>query len=192
MNMRVISGIYRGRKLTGPRGVGLRPTSDRLKESLFNILSPVISGSVVLDVFAGTGAIGIEALSRGAREVVFVEEGQEACALIHKNLERCGISRGYRLIRRDVFTALRQLSREEFSADIAFLDPPYTWQPYADLLCNLIGLGLAHESTRVVFEHDRRASLPETGPGYTRTRVVRQGDHCLSIYIADCGLRIAD
>jgi len=177
--------MYGGRKLRGPRGSELRPTSDRLKETLFNILSPEITGSVTLDVFAGTGAIGIEAISRGAREVVFVENGREGCALIHQNLELCGISTGYRLIRRDAFTALRQLSREGFSADVAFLDPPYVWQPYADLLRNLIDLGLTHESTKVVFEHDRRATLPEAGPGFRRTRVARQGDHCLSFYIAD-------
>ncbi len=191
-NMRVISGSYRGRKLLGPRGRELRPTSDRLKESLFNILSPAISRSAVLDLFAGTGAIGIEAISRGAREVVFVEDGHEGCALIRRNLESCGISTGCRLIRRDAFTALRQLSREGFVADIVFIDPPYLWQPYADLLDTIYRGGLVHESSQVIVEHYRRANLPKTGAGFKLTRIVRQGDHCLSFYIADCGLGIAD
>ncbi len=168
----------------GPRGRELRPTSDRLKESLFDILSPAISDSVVLDVFAGTGAIGIEALSRGAGEVVFIESGREGCALIRRNLDVCGIASGYRLIREDAFTALRQLSREGFAADVIFLDPPYAWQPYQDLLGNLSGL--SRSSTTIVFEHDRRAALPESGAGFTRARVVRQGDHCLSFYTANC------
>ncbi len=189
-SMRVISGRYRGRKLFGPRGRDLRPTSDRLRETLFNILSPAVSGSVVLDVFAGTGAIGIEALSRGAQEVVFIESGREGCALIRQNLEACGITSSYRLIREDAFTALRQLCREGFAADIVFLDPPYAWQPYEDLLGNLSEL--SRPSTTIVFEHDRRSALPESGSRCTRTRVVRQGDHCLSFYIADCGLQIAD
>ncbi len=190
--MRIIAGTLRGRRLRGPRGLGLRPTSDRMRESLFNILSAVVPGAVVLDVFAGTGAIGLEAISRGAREVVFVEEGHEGCGLIRHNLELCGISTGCRLIQRDVFSAMRQLSREKFSADIAFFDPPYQWQPYGDLMGAAFGLGLTHEATQVIFEHHWKADLPELGPGCRRHRVVRQGDHCLSFYIVDCGLGIAD
>ncbi len=190
LSMRIISGTYKGRRLYGPRGMDLRPTSDRLKETLFNILSPIVRGSVALDVFAGTGAIGLEALSRGAREVVFVEEDRQGCTLIRRNLELCGISKGFRLIQRDAFTALRQLSREGFAADILFLDPPYEWQPYADLIDTIARLGLARAEAPVIFEHRRSAGPPEAGPGYRRTRIVRQGDHSLSFYICDCGLRI--
>ena len=138
----------------------------------------------MLDVFAGTGAIGLEAISRGAREVVFVEDSREGCALIRKNLELCAVADGYRLIQRDAFAALRQLAREEFRADIVFLDPPYRWQAYADLVAIIFGLGLAHAETRVVFEHHLKADLPRDGPGCRRHRVVRQGDHCLSFYQA--------
>jgi len=182
--MRIIAGKYRGRRLRGPRGLDLRPTSDRLKETLFNILSPIVSGSEVLDVFAGTGAIGFEAVSRGARQVVFVEDGREGLTLIRQNLDLCGISSGCRLIQRDAFTALRQLAREAFQADIVYLDPPYQWQPYRDLMGVIFELGLAHEQTQVVFEHHRKADLPENGPGCRRHRVVRQGDRCLSFYTA--------
>ena len=183
--MRVISGKFRGRRLKGPDGLELRPTADRLKESLFNILAPVIPGAVVLDAFGGTGAIGIEALSRGAREIVFIECSTTSCRLIRKNLELCGIRSGYRLLQQDVFMAMRSLAREGFQANVLFFDPPYDWKPYGDLLGIVFQKGLLRPPFRVVVEHQRKAVLPESGEGYHRARVVRQGDHCLSFYDED-------
>ncbi len=180
--MRVISGKFRGRKLRGPDGLDLRPTGDRLKETLFNILGPNIGGVTVLDVFGGTGAIGIEALSRGASEAVFIESAAIGQRLIRKNLELCGVEEGYRILQQDVFTALRFLAREGFKANIVFFDPPYNWKPYGDLLELVFGKGLLSQPSRVVIEHHRKAVLPESGDGYRRFRVVRQGDHCLSFY----------
>ncbi len=180
--MRVISGKFRGRKLRGPAGLDLRPTGDRLKETLFNILGPNIGGATVLDVFGGTGAIGIEALSRGASEAVFIESAAIGQRLIRKNLELCGVEEGYRILQQDVFTALRFLAREGFKADIVFFDPPYNWKPYGDLLELVFGKGLLSQRSRVVIEHHRKAVLPESGDGYRRSRIVRQGDHCLSFY----------
>jgi len=180
--MRVISGKYRGRRLKGPEGLELRPTADRLKESLFNILAPVISGAVVLDAFGGTGAIGIEALSRGAREIVFIENSTSACRLIWKNAELCGIQAGYRIIQQDIFMALRALARDGFCANIVFFDPPYDWKPYDDLLGIVFKRELLSPPFRVVVEHQRKAVLPDSGEGYHRSRLVRQGDHCLSFY----------
>ncbi len=180
IDMRVISGRFRGRKLRGPRGGDLRPTGDRLKESLFSILDPSIQGTVFVDVFAGTGAIGIEDLSRGARQVVFVDSSRDACRLIRENLELCGIESDFRLLNSDVFTALRLL--EGFSADILFMDPPYQWRPYRDLLEICFRTGLAREDSRVVIEHHRKADVPDGGEDYHRARTVRQGDKCLSFY----------
>ena len=180
--MMVIAGQFRGRKLRGPRGGEIRPTGDRLKETLFNILDPSIQGTVFVDVFAGTGAIGVEALSRGARQVVFVDSSREGCGLIRQNLELCGIENGFRLLNSDVFTALRLLDLEGFSADILFMDPPYQWRPYRDLLEICFRTGLAHGNSRVVIEHHRKAAVPEDGEDYHRARTVRQGDKCLSFY----------
>jgi 16S rRNA (guanine966-N2)-methyltransferase len=180
--MRIITGKFRGRRLRGPCGTDLRPTSDRLKESLFNILGPVISGSIVLDVFAGSGAIGLEAISRGAREVVFLEASRKAVQLIRQNIELCGVASGYRILSGDVFASLRTLAREGFKADIAFLDPPYHWGPYRDLLEILFHSGIAGSASRVVVEHHRKAALPETGGGFRCARIVRQSDKCLSFY----------
>ena len=98
--MRIISGKFGGRRLKGPRGNEMRPTGDRLKETLFNILGAEIRGAVLLDVFSGTGAIGLEALSRGAREVVFIERDPDGTRLIRSNLELCGINSGFRIISR--------------------------------------------------------------------------------------------
>lgn len=180
--MRVISGKYRGRRLKGPKGTELRPTGDRLKETLFNILKPQISGAVVLDVFSGTGAIGIEALSRGADRTVFIERDPSANALIRQNLEICGIEDGFSIIRQDAFKALRSLARQEFRVDIIYFDPPYDWEPYPDLLKLAFKLEPASRHACVVIEHRRNAVLPETGKEYRRYRLVRQGDKCLSFY----------
>ncbi|MBZ5499576.1 MAG: 16S rRNA (guanine(966)-N(2))-methyltransferase RsmD [Acidobacteriia bacterium] len=180
--MRIISGRFRGRRLKGPRGAALRPTGDRLKETLFNILGTRVSGAIVLDVFAGTGAIGLEAISRGAQEAVFIEASQEGAQLIRQNADLCGVTSGYRILHGDAFTSFRALAREGFRADITFLDPPYQWGPYCDLLETLFRVGISMPESQVVVEHHRRAELPESGLGFRRVRTVHQSDKCLSFY----------
>jgi 16S rRNA (guanine966-N2)-methyltransferase len=169
----------------GPSGLDLRPTGDRLKESLFSIFGSGVNSAVMLDVFAGSGAIGIEALSRGARQVVFIESVTGACRLIRRNAELCGIATGYRIVQQDVFKALRSLAREGFKANIVFFDPPYDFKPYVDLLEITFTRGLAAQMARVVIEHHRKADIPESGAGFRRSRIIRQGDHCLSFYEED-------
>lgn len=166
----------------GPSGMELRPTGDRLKESLFNILGPSVAGTVMLDAFGGTGAIGIEALSRGARETVFIESAEAGCRLIRKNLELCGVETGYRILQQDVFRAMRSLARQGFKANIVFFDPPYDWKPYRDILEIVFKHELLSKPARVVVEHHRKAAVPESGDGYRRSRIIRQGDHWLSFY----------
>ncbi|MGD0309476.1 MAG: 16S rRNA (guanine(966)-N(2))-methyltransferase RsmD [Acidobacteriota bacterium] len=182
--MRIISGRFRGRRLKSPGGLGLRPTSDRLRETLFDILGPGVDGAVVLDVFAGAGGIGLEAISRGAREVVFVESNREAVRLIRDNLSLCGISSDYRILQGDAFSMLRSLAREQFAADITFLDPPYKWGPYRDLIEILFCTGIARIGARVVVEHHGKTALPDAGPSFRCVRTVRQSDKCLSFFQA--------
>jgi 16S rRNA (guanine966-N2)-methyltransferase len=182
--VRIIAGKLGGRRLQSPKGNDLRPTGDRLKETLFNILGQNLTGMVVVDAFSGTGAIGIEALSRGASAVVFIDPSPESGRLIRRNLELCGITEGYRLIQLDIFQSLRQLGREKFRADIIFMDPPYDWKPYQDLLGLVFMLGLADQNSRVIVEHHGKSNLPESGEGYSRQRLVTQSGHCLSIYAA--------
>ena len=150
--MRIIAGEFRGRKLKPLRGTSVRPTAGRLKVTLFDILGPGMRGAVVLDAFAGTGSVGLEAISRGAREVVFIESSSDGDRQIRRNIELCGVQGGYRLIRQDAFSALRLLAREGFTADVAFLDPPYDFKPYRDLLEILFNSGLAPAGARVVIE----------------------------------------
>lgn len=160
----------------------MRPTGDRLKETLFNILGASIRDSRFLDVFAGTGAIGLEALSRGVREVVFIESSTEGNRLIRTNLQLCGVTAGFQLLNYDVFKALRFLSRTGSGFATVFLDPPYEWRPYRDLLEIVCRSGLMTPNASVVIEHHRKAILPESEPDYRRTRIVQQSDKCLSFY----------
>src|SRR6202166_1223349 len=126
--MRVIAGKYRSRPLRSLPGMDVRPTSDRLRETLFNVLTAgnpaALEGSIWLDLFAGTGAVGIEALSRGARQVYFVETSAAATKLIEENLQSLGIVEGYRILRDELSAAIWRLQREHVAADVAFLDPP--------------------------------------------------------------------
>ncbi len=181
--MRVISGIYRGRRLHGPHGFGVRPTGDRLKETLFNILAPIVGDSVFVDAFAGTGAIGIEALSRGAREVVFIESSREGLSLIRRNLGVCGISGGFRIVELEVFRALRALGREGLKSNVVFCDPPYRWTEYRDLIETVAGAAILAAGARVILEHHHKAAVPDAAERYRLARRVRQGDQCLSIYV---------
>lgn len=160
----------------------MRPTGDRLKETLFDILGTTLEDSVFVDGFSGTGAIGIEALSRRAREVVFIERSREGSSLVRENLALCGIRDRFRLLTQDIFPALRSLGREAFSADTVYLDPPYQWQPYRDLLDTVIAVSIVRASSRVILEHHRKANVPEEGKTYYLARRVRQGDNCLSFY----------
>ena len=120
--MRIISGTARGRKLFSPEGMDVRPTTDKVKESLFNIIQFEVPGAVVLDLFAGTGQLGLEALSRGAEKAVFVDASKKSLAVVRQNVDLCGFSAKARLVQAD---ALSYLSRAEETFDIVFLDPPY-------------------------------------------------------------------
>jgi 16S rRNA (guanine(966)-N(2))-methyltransferase RsmD len=179
--MRVIAGTLKGRRLQAPTWEGLRPTSDKLRETLFNLLAPRIDGARLLDGYAGTGAVGIEALSRGALEVTFVEHDRRARALIAKNLAACGISEGYAIIGSTVLHAIETLSGGP-AFDIVFLDPPYA----SDIHDVLQTVGtIVKEDGIVIVEHARKAQPPDA-PGDRRplqlTRDVRSGDSGLAMY----------
>jgi 16S rRNA (guanine966-N2)-methyltransferase len=180
--MRVIAGTLKGRRLQTPRWEGLRPTSDKLRETLFNILAPRIQGARLLDGYAGTGAVGIEAISRGARDVTFVERDRRAQALIARNLADCGIAEGYAIIGSTVLHAIETLRDGPVSGlnvfDIVFLDPPYA----SDIHDVLQTVGaIVKEDGIVIVEHARR-SQPPAVPALRRTREVPSGDSSLSIY----------
>jgi 16S rRNA (guanine966-N2)-methyltransferase len=185
--MRVIAGKFRSRQLKSLKGMALRPTSDRLRETLFNVIAGRVEGSRLLDVFAGTGAVGIEALSRGAREVVFIENHAQAAALIKKNLESLGLRVGARVLALDALRGLERLAGETAAKpeayDIAFLDPPYAAaEEYQRVLSYLGASALLAEGSLVIAEHRRNLDLPELAGRLERVRVLRQGDAGLSFY----------
>src|SRR5262252_2738707 len=183
--MRVIAGSYRSRILKSLKGLALRPTSDRLRETLFNVLGQGVVGARFLDLFAGTGAIGIEALSRGAVEVVFVENHAPAAALIKRNLESLGIQRGATVLAADAIRGLEIIvsgkKGKSSPYDYVFLDPPYTAaKDYARVLESLGSGNLLAPSGVVIAEHRRSFELPEDTGALECYRVLRQGDAALS------------
>jgi len=175
--VRVISGEYKGRRLKAPAWDGLRPTSDKLRETLFNILAPRIAGARVLDAYAGTGAVGIEALSRGAAHVTFVEHDRRAHALVAENLAHCGVRDGYAIIRADAARALGDPGAGLF--DVMFFDPPYDAEVDDVLAAATERLAL---DGVLVFEHARRRKSPDRLGSATRTREVTSGDSALAFY----------
>lgn len=189
--MRIIAGTLKGRRLDPPDWEGLRPTSDKLRETLFNVLAPRIGGARVLDGYAGTGALGLEALSRGASQVMFVEHDRRAQRLIARNIARCGIADGYAIIGSTVLQAIEAL-RGEPSFDIVLLDPPYA-DPRApggkfseisrDIQDVLQAVGAIVSSNGVVvLEHAKKTPPPPaTGP-LVRSRELVSGDSALTFY----------
>jgi 16S rRNA (guanine(966)-N(2))-methyltransferase RsmD len=182
-NMRVIAGKYRSRRLAAVEGMETRPTSDRLRETLFNVVAPRVEESVWLDVFAGTGAVGIEALSRGARSVYFIESAAKAARVIRENLEELGIEEGAEVIERDAAAALRMLDAQAVLADFCFLDPPYRkMAAYEDVLGFLSQSRLLGKESVVIAEHDKHFDPGEEFGALRRTRKLQQGDAVLSFY----------
>jgi 16S rRNA (guanine(966)-N(2))-methyltransferase RsmD len=179
--MRVIAGTLKGRRLKTPTWEGLRPTSDKLRETLFNILAPRVADARVLDAFAGTGALGIEAISRGARAVAFIEHDERALALINENLAHCGIESGYTVLRVPVARGLEALRADPafLPFDVVLLDPPY----YSSTDAVLTGLEavLARDGV-LVLEHARKRHAPEIFGRLVRRREVRSGDSVLTFY----------
>jgi len=172
--MRVIAGEFRSRRLKSLPGVETRPTPDRLREALFNVLAPVIAESVFLDAYAGTGAVGIEALSRGARKCVFIEKNRAAVEVIHDNLAALEVEN-----RAEVFTGKVIQVIERVQADIVFLDPQYEAAAEYELVLNALG---AAGGGLVIVQHASRASLKDDYGKLHRYRVLKQGDNSLSFY----------
>jgi 16S rRNA (guanine(966)-N(2))-methyltransferase RsmD len=185
--MRVIAGTLRRRTLEAPAGLKTRPTSDRLRETLFNVLAPRMEGARFLDLYAGSGAVGIEALSRGAANVVLVERAEPALKVLRGNLEKLGLRGGVRVEGTSVGAFLRRVRPQSTAMlfDVVFLDPPYeAVDEYATVLGLLGGeaAGMLAPGGVVVAEHRRRDKLDDAYGLLNRTRVLEQGDAGLSFY----------
>jgi 16S rRNA (guanine966-N2)-methyltransferase len=185
--MRVIAGKYRSRTLRSLRGLDVRPTSDRLRETLFDVLTAgnpsALEGSVWFDLFAGTGAVGIEALSRGAGRVYFVDAAASAAQLIRTNLHALGIEQGFEVLRQDAAHALDSLRTRGVTVDYVFLDPPYRLQDqYQDVLEKVSKLKLLKPGGVAIAEHLKKFDPGERFGELARYRLLKQGDSALSFY----------
>lgn len=193
--MRIVAGQYRSRLLKSPKGLELRPTSDYLRETLFNVLAPDVASSHFLDIFAGTGAVGIEALSRGAASVTFIESHRRTVALIKVNLAGLQITAGATVIASDALHALESLAVRKPAPqfDYLFLDPPYAAANDYDRVLAFLGSqnaensrgnrpALLKPSTTVIAEHRRAFSLPPRFGALQQVRTITHGDASLSFF----------
>jgi 16S rRNA (guanine966-N2)-methyltransferase len=172
--MRVIGGEFRSRRLKTLPGRALRPTPDRLRETLFDVLAPRIAGTVFLDAYAGSGAVGIEALSRGAARAIFVENHRGGVEVIHQNLKSLGLEGRAEVV---CGTTLAALARRR--ADIVFLDPPYDLTAEYDAVLRALG---ESPPALAIAQHPARLALKEGYGQLRRVRLLKQGDNALSFY----------
>lgn len=180
--MRVIAGSHRGRHLSGPEGTALRPTSDKVREALFSILGTQVSGARFLDLYAGTGAVGIEALSRGASSVTFVESDPKAVQLLRKNLQTCQLLERAQI---RVGRTAAFLDRKDWWGtpyDVLFADPPYAAVDELEILIHAWRPGLLSEHATVIIEQDSRTTLPTSIDHASLMRRYQYGDTALYLY----------
>jgi 16S rRNA (guanine966-N2)-methyltransferase len=195
LKMRVIAGTYRSRPLVAPRGMQTRPTSDRLRETLFNVLAPRIEGSRFVDLYAGTGAVGIEALSRGVEHVWFAEDAKAALVVLRKNLTELKIIQGFTLEDRGVGALLQRLGKAQ-PVDLVFLDPPYEAENEYSGTLNFFGSergrSLLAADAMVIAEHSSKTKLADRYGGLVHSRFLKQGDAALSFFVVRRDPEVAD
>lgn len=182
--MRIIAGRYRSRVLDAPAGMATRPTSDRLRETLFNVLAPRMEGCAFLDLYAGSGAVGLEALSRGAARVVCVERAPGALKALRGNVARLGVTEGLRVEAASVPAWLKR-AQGGGQFDIVFLDPPYDADEEYERTLGVLGgavAGLLAEGAVVIAEHRKKQRLEDRYGKLERVRLLEQGDAALSFF----------
>ena len=178
--MRITGGIYRGRKLSSPKGLVLRPTLDRVREALFNILASRVHGANFLDCFGGTGAVGLEAISRGAARVVIIEENRKFAAMIQRNAT--ALEAEPTLICADFFKSTAKLHADYLPFEIAFVDPPYLSGVQEQVLESLSERNLISEDGVVIVEHDKRKPIADHVADLVRVDERAYGETVLSFY----------
>ncbi len=181
--MRVVSGICKGHPLKAVPGQSTRPTTDKVKESIFNIIGPYFEGGFGLDLFGGSGGLGIEALSRGLEKVIFVDVDQKAIHTIKTNVEVCGFTDQVEIYRNDAERAIKALIKREVSFDLIFLDPPYHNQKLTALISIIDVNHILKDTGKIIVEHANEISLPENIGRFTRKRYESYGITGISIYV---------
>ncbi|WP_400163391.1 16S rRNA (guanine(966)-N(2))-methyltransferase RsmD [Brevibacillus sp. TJ4] len=180
--MRVIAGEHKGRRLAAVPGKGTRPTTDKVKESIFNMIGPYFEGGWALDLYAGTGSLGIEALSRGAERAVFVERDAKAFAVVQQNVAACRLENCAELYRIDASRALNSLAKRNVRFDLVFLDPPYAHQKIVQEISAMQELDLLADDAWIVAEHDVEVTLPDTIGKCRMYRAATYGDTAVTLY----------
>lgn len=180
--MRVVSGEFKGRVLKAVPGTSTRPTTDKVKESLFNMIGPYFSGGLGLDLFAGSGGLGIEALSRGLDKVIFVDREGKAIHVINENLKACGLEEKAEVYRNDAVRALKAIQKRDMVFNYIFLDPPYKKQQLVKLLEMIDKEGLVHQEGLIVCEHASEIILPEKVGNIVQTRNEKYGVIGITLY----------
>ena len=181
--MRIIAGEYRGLRLRTLKSGKLRPTSDQLRETLFDVLGIGVAGATFLDAYAGSGAVGIEALSRGASKVTFIEQSRAIAEVIRENLMRLGIKSGFQILTTQAQTGIERLSQDGARFDYLFLDPPYDEiAEYHRILREIQRSSLLEASSLVIAEHSRHCILESQYGNLARIRLLRHGDSQLAFY----------
>ncbi len=184
--MRVVSGICKGRPLKAVPGNSTRPTTDKVKEAIFNMIGPYFCGGLGLDLFAGSGGLGLEALSRGLDKVIFIDREAKAIQIIHENIKACKFENAAEVYRNDADRAVKALKKRELSFDYIFLDPPYKKQQLVNLMEKMDELSLVKDTGIVVCEHSFDVELPQKAGKFTQIKHEKYGIIAVSIY-SKCG-----
>ncbi|MCZ2258894.1 16S rRNA (guanine(966)-N(2))-methyltransferase RsmD [Sporosarcina sp. G11-34] len=180
--MRIVAGSSRGISLKSLPGNETRPTSDKVKESLFNRIGPYFDGGVVVDLFGGSGSLALEALSRGADEAIVFEKNAKACTIIRANAEKSRLADRIHIERADAKSAVVVLRKQEKIVDYLFIDPPYAETKYYELAQKIAEADLLSNRAIVICEHDKKMSLPETFGLYQKSNCTVYGNSAISIY----------
>ncbi|MGX9133555.1 16S rRNA (guanine(966)-N(2))-methyltransferase RsmD [Rummeliibacillus sp. JY-2-4R] len=180
--MRVISGERKGMPLKAVNGMTTRPTTDKVKESLFNIIGPYFNGGIVLDLFAGSGGLGIESLSRGMDKAIFIEKDGRAFQNLKDNITKCRYEDRSELYRNDATRALKILIKKEVQADLIFLDPPYKKHQYYEMVEDIVLNNVISKEGTIVCEHDTEIELPVAFLDFHKVREERYGGTIISFY----------
>ena len=180
--MRVISGKVRGLKLDTPKNLDVRPTTDRVKESLFNIINPYIRESNILDLFAGTGSLGIECLSRGAKNCIFVDKSKESIGIVKSNIKKARVENESTILNIDFKDAVKRLSVQKQKFDVIFMDPPYYENMFIDCLKSIDELSLLKEDGLVVVEHDTNDLFDDNIGRLYKSREKKYGNTTITFY----------
>jgi 16S rRNA (guanine(966)-N(2))-methyltransferase RsmD len=187
MFVRVVSGVCKGRPLKAVPGNSTRPTTDKVKEALFNMIGPYFDGGIGLDLFAGSGGLGLEALSRGLDKVIFVDRDAKAIQVIHENIQACRFEEQTEVYRNDADRALKALIKREMSFDYIFLDPPYKLQQLVSLMEKIDNHDLVKPNGIIVCEHSFDVELPQMAGQFKQMKHERYGVIAVTIYMRNNG-----